>query len=126
MKRKIFKEEEKKQNIFQKISKIFSPKMTEDEKQIKWNKRLSKRKKSTASTSEPVEKEGRKVFRIPHLRKIKRIIAGILVLVNGVFFFIGLYSSPPLWIIFAGNTFILIDYLWKTGNWRITKDEDDL
>lgn len=117
------KEEKEKQNIFQKISKILSPKMTEDEKQIKWNRRLSKRKKTTAT--EPAEEESKKI-RIPHLKKMKRILAGILVLINGLFCLIGIYSSPPLWIFFLANVFILMDYLWKTGSWRITKDEDSL
>ena len=52
-------------------------------------------------------------IKIPYLRKAKKYLAGILFLVNG---FVGLLSlgfQPALGLIFLGNAFILLDYLWK-------------
>jgi len=54
---------------------------------------------------------------VPGLRTAKRVIAGILLVIN---FFIAqatLMSAPasqPLYLLFILNAFILLDYLWKT------------
>jgi len=56
--------------------------------------------------------------RIPGLLWFKRIIAGILLLINFSFsqFLLGSLGSTvqPMFIVFLGNSFILLDYLWKT------------
>lgn len=70
---------------------------------------------------------GRKL-RIPHLRTFKRYTAGLLLLINGLLFILTLSapttasSSQTLLIFFFfGNTLIILDYIWKTSSWRITK-----
>jgi len=56
--------------------------------------------------------------RIPGLRAIKRILAGILLLINFSFsqFLLGSIGTQaqPMFFLFLLNSFILIDYLWKT------------
>jgi lipid-A-disaccharide synthase-like uncharacterized protein len=56
--------------------------------------------------------------RIPGLLWFKRILAGILLLINFSFsqFMLGSLGNvvQPMFIIFLGNSFILLDYLWKT------------
>lgn len=56
--------------------------------------------------------------RIPGLLWFKRILAGILLLINFSFsqFLLGSLGSnvQPMFIVFLGNSFILLDYLWKT------------
>jgi hypothetical protein len=56
--------------------------------------------------------------RIPGLLWFKRIMAGILLLINFSFsqFLLGSLGSTvqPMFIVFLGNSFILADYLWKT------------
>ena len=59
----------------------------------------------------------RKVYHVPMLRTIKRGLAGILLFLNFVFsqFLIATQSQGILFsLLFFGNTFIFIDYLWKT------------
>jgi len=56
--------------------------------------------------------------RIPHLLFFKRLLAGFLLLVNFVFSQVLLGSvgtgAQPMFVLFLLNSFILIDYLWKT------------
>lgn len=62
-------------------------------------------------------KPTRKLYHWPWLRQLKRSMAGILLIIN---FFIGefiLGTTPGALIfffLFLANSFILIDYLWKT------------
>jgi hypothetical protein len=57
-------------------------------------------------------------LRVPHLLTIKRMLAAFLLLVNFVFsqFLLGSVGTgaQPMFILFLLNSFILIDYLWKT------------
>lgn len=115
-------EEEKTENIFQKILKMLSPKPTEDEKQTKWDKRVHRREKAVESGTEPEYDEYEIVeetSRIPHFKKIKRIVAGILVVINVILLF-ATFPTPFL-ILFAGNTAVFVDYLWRTGNIKLIK-----
>ncbi|MCJ7459208.1 MAG: hypothetical protein MUP17_09475 [candidate division Zixibacteria bacterium] len=56
--------------------------------------------------------------RIPGLLWFKRILAGFLLLINFTFsqFMLGSLGAPaqPMFILFLANSFILLDYLWKT------------
>jgi len=56
--------------------------------------------------------------RIPGLRWFKRILAGFLLLINFSFsqFLLGNIGTQaqPMFILFLLNSFIIIDYLWKT------------
>lgn len=71
---------------------------------------------STSGMTQLELKKKRKI-RIPMLRTIKRLIAAFLLIVN---FFISQASlmsasqSQPLFVLFILNSFILVDYLWKT------------
>jgi hypothetical protein len=64
-----------------------------------------------------IDKANYRKFRIPGLRTSKRIIAGILLLLN---FFIsqatltGPVATQGFAVFFLLNSFILVDYLWKT------------
>lgn len=57
-------------------------------------------------------------LRVPHLLTFKRILAAFLLLVNFVFsqFLLGSVGTgaQPMFILFLLNSFILVDYLWKT------------
>ncbi len=57
-------------------------------------------------------------LRVPHLLFFKRALAAFLLLVNFVFsqFLLGSVGTgaQPMFILFLLNSFILIDYLWKT------------
>lgn len=57
-------------------------------------------------------------LRVPGLLKIKRILAGFLLLLNFIFsqFLLGRVGDQgqPMFIIFLLNSFIMADYLWKT------------
>ena len=57
-------------------------------------------------------------MRIPGLRQFKRILAGFLLFINFVFiqFLLGSLgqSAQPMFLLFLGNSVILVDYLWKT------------
>jgi hypothetical protein len=56
--------------------------------------------------------------RIPGLRWFKRILAGFLLLINFAFsqYLLGSIGTQaqPMFLLFLLNSFILIDYLWKT------------
>ena len=52
-------------------------------------------------------------IQIPHLLRIKRFLAGILLLINGIFI-IGSSSIGLLGLVFFLNCFVLLDYLFKT------------
>jgi len=57
-------------------------------------------------------------LRVPHLLFFKRALAAFLLLVNFIFsqFLLGSVGTgaQPMFILFLLNSFILIDYLWKT------------
>lgn len=57
-------------------------------------------------------------FRLPGLRTMKRILAGILLLINFTFsqFLLGSIGNQnqAVFIFFLANSFIIGDYLWKT------------
>ena len=52
-------------------------------------------------------------IKIPYLRKTKKYLAAILLLINGGIGVLSLGFQPALSLIFLGNAFILLDYLWK-------------
>jgi len=56
--------------------------------------------------------------RIPGLKFFKRALAGVLLLINFAFsqFILGSLGTvaQPMFILFLANSFILLDYLWKT------------
>lgn len=68
------------------------------------------------STKIVIQQEGKK--RLPGLLKIKRLLAGILFLLNFVFSQFLLAASGAqgffVFLFFLGNSFIVLDYLWKT------------
>lgn len=57
-------------------------------------------------------------MRIPGIRQLKRITAAFLLFINFVFsqFLLGSLgkSAQPMFLLFLGNSLILVDYLWKT------------
>lgn len=63
-----------------------------------------------------IQQEGKK--RIPGLLKIKRLLAGVLLLFNFVFsqFLLAATGVQGIFtfLFFMGNSFIMADYLWKT------------
>lgn len=64
-----------------------------------------------------VEKKKQKKWHIPHLRSLKRGLAGILVIFNFLFSQFCLMSTPTtqvMGLLFLANSFIIADYLWKT------------
>lgn len=56
--------------------------------------------------------------RVPGLRFFKRLLAGFLLLINFSFsqFLLGSMNTQaqPMFVLFLLNSFILLDYLWKT------------
>ena len=66
--------------------------------------------------------KGPEKIHVPGLRLFKRILAGILTLINFFVMCATLMSNPntqPLFWLFALNFFILLDYMWKTGRGKI-------
>lgn len=63
-------------------------------------------------------------MRIPGIRSFKRYLAAFLLFINFVFsqFLLGTVGAgaQPMFLIFLGNSVILVDYLWKT---RQTKEK---
>ena len=61
-----------------------------------------------------VDKPRRKI-RLPFLRTLKRVLAGFLFLVNFLSAVLGWsMGTPQVGIILLPNSFIILDYLWKT------------
>lgn len=96
---------------------------------MRWN--LFKRKKKEAEdpfgTQSQVQKESRKTrsvswsrfsnpfskrYRIGFLLKVKRVIAGLLLIVNVITAFMAIENTASFF--FLLTAFILLDYLWKT------------
>lgn len=109
-------------NIRKSLKDLFRKKKTkkqlraeEDEVPEKWSQPTKKSKAGQANKN-VILKPGKK--RIPGLLFFKRALAGILLLINGVFsqFLLGTIGNQaqPLFIFFLANCFILADYLWKT------------
>lgn len=68
-------------------------------------------------------------IRIPFLKTAKRYVAALLLLVNGFLFLMLLGYTPStltqgMSLLFLGNSFILLDYLWKSSSWRVTKKNE--
>lgn len=68
-------------------------------------------------------------YKIPHLLKAKRIIAGLLFIVGVMITFVSFFTAPLLSVLFFLNSFILLDYLWKTRSkivspWAKKGEED--
>lgn len=66
-----------------------------------------------------LEVKKHKKFHVPGLRTAKRVLAGFLLIIN---FFISqatlmsAATSQPLFWLFFLNSFIILDYIWKTRN----------
>jgi len=76
-------------------------------------------KRGTASDKkEKVKIIEQQKMRIPGLRQFKRFGAAFLLFINFVFsqFLLGTVGAgaQPMFLIFLGNSLILVDYLWKT------------
>jgi len=76
--------------------------------------------KETAKPSTSHEIHGRfkpSKIHIPFLKTGKRVMAGVLLVVNVIISQATLMSNPdtqPLFWLFLLNSFIILDYLWKT------------
>ena len=74
--------------------------------------------KKTGQKTKPVARVINHRLRVPHLLFFKRALAAFLLLVNFVFsqFLLGSVGTgaQPMFILFLLNSFILVDYLWKT------------
>lgn len=66
----------------------------------------------------------RKVWKIPGLRKFKRIMAAFWLFLDGLFLWSALTAGivPIAIIFFIGVAFLLLDYLWKTKRVKIEVD----
>ena len=53
-------------------------------------------------------------IKIPYLRKVKKYVAAVLFICNSVIGLLSLFFIPILGLLFLGNAFVLLDYLWKT------------
>lgn len=56
-------------------------------------------------------------IKIPFLKTGKRVVAGLLLVVNVIISQATLMNNPntqPLFLLFILNSFIILDYLWKT------------
>jgi len=78
----------------------------------KWKKSQALEKKERVKVIEQQK------MRIPGIRALKRYLAAFLLFINFVFsqFLLGTVGSgaQPMFLIFMGNSVILVDYLWKT------------
>ena len=78
----------------------------------KWKKSQALEKKERVKVIEQQKK------RIPGIRSLKRYLAAFLLFINFVFsqFLLGTVGAgaQPMFLIFMGNSVILVDYLWKT------------
>lgn len=76
------------------------------------------RNQSAAQKPEKVQIIEQQKMRVPGLRQLKRFLAAFLLLINFVFsqFLLGSVGAgaQPMFLIFLGNSVILVDYLWKT------------
>lgn len=64
-----------------------------------------------------VEVKKRRKIRVPGLRTAKRVLAGLLLIVNFLISQATLMSAPatqPLFFLFFLNALMYLDYLWKT------------
>jgi len=52
-------------------------------------------------------------IKIPYLRKAKKYLAAVLLLINVSIGLLSLGFQPVLGLIFFGNAFIMLDFLWK-------------
>jgi len=127
--------DERKENIFLRLKHKLhlTPKKKVEDNPPKPFEKFKKKQETNPSTSTPSPSSSstritysRKI-RIPHLRTFKRYTAGILFLIN---FFLLLITattsnvmSAPMTLFFLGNTFVLLDYLYKTSHLKIVRDE---
>jgi len=78
----------------------------------KWKKSQALEKKERVKVIEQQK------MRIPGIRSLKRYLAAFLLFINFVFsqFLLGTVGAgaQPMFLIFLGNSLILVDYLWKT------------
>jgi len=82
---------------------------------MKKNQAKGKRKGQLAITKSGEVVVSRKVHHWPWLRNFKRGLAALLLLFNfGFSQFLMVSQGMVFAFFFFGNTFILIDYLWKT------------
>lgn len=81
-----------------------------------WVSKSGQKREFSESTKVLIQQEGKK--RIPGLLKIKRLLAGILFILNFIFsqFLLAATGSQGFFtfLFFLGNSFIIADYLWKT------------
>jgi hypothetical protein len=70
----------------------------------------------TVKNGKPVIEPHRKVIHVPGLRAVKRGLASVLLLFNFIFsqYLITSMGFQVAALLFFGNCFICIDYLWKT------------
>ena len=82
----------------------------------KWKKSQALEKKERVKVIEQQK------MRIPGIRSLKRYLAAFLLFINFVFsqFLLGTVGAgaQPMFLIFLGNSLILVDYLWKTRQIR--------
>lgn len=78
------------------------------------------KKDSAAQKKEKVKVIEQQKMRIPGIRSLKRYLAAFLLFINFVFsqFLLGTVGAgaQPMFLIFLGNSLILVDYIWKTRN----------
>ena len=90
------------------------PEMVKVPKQWKKSQALEKKEK--------VKVIEQQKWRVPGLRALKRYLAFFLLFINFVFsqFLLGTVGAgaQPMFLIFLGNSLILVDYLWKTRQIR--------
>jgi len=83
-----------------------------------------KQTKFTLPSSTPKIRRTR--IHVPLLRPLKKTIAIILFFINGLVGLVTLSSSfSILSLIFLGNAFILLDYLYKTSKWKLVKEVEE-
>ena len=85
---------------------------------VKVHRSWKKEKAPAAQKKESVQIIEQQKMRIPGIRQLKRITAAFLLFINFVFsqFLLGSLgkSAQPMFLLFLGNSLILVDYLWKT------------
>ena len=109
-----------------KISRKFSLHKKEEKPTIPKRWRKGKQKTGVTTNTTHSSTETYKI-RIPFLRTMKRYLAGLLLLLNGLFGIASL-TMPTIiryfGFLFLLNAFILLDYLWKTARRRIKIEEE--
>ena len=99
----------------------------------KWRRRKSKSGMDSVPTTEqttkiiltkvipevPTSISPKYKIKVPYLRKIKKYLAAVLLLINVSVGLLSLGFQPLLGLLFLGNAFIILDFLWKVRRKKV-------